>query len=119
LIDTRSSVDILYKTASELLKIDQGKIVPARYSLVGFSGEQVFPFRSIELPIMAGTYPTQKTIMVKFLLIDPPLGYNAILGRMALNELEAVMLTPHLSMRFPTEEGFGVQKGDQRMAREC
>jgi hypothetical protein len=52
-------------------------------------------------------------------LIDPPLGYNAILGRMALNELEAVMLTPHLSMRFPTEEGFGVQKGDQRMAREC
>jgi hypothetical protein len=47
------------------MKIDREKIVPARQSLVGFSGEQVFPFRFIELPVMAGTYPTRKTIVVK------------------------------------------------------
>jgi hypothetical protein len=82
LIDTGSSADILYKMAFELMKIDRGKIVPARHSLVGFSGEQVFSFGSIELPVMAGTYPSQKTIMVKFLVIDRPSGYNAILGRM-------------------------------------
>jgi hypothetical protein len=34
------------------------------------------------------------------------------LGRKALNELKAVMLTPHLRMKFPTEEGIGIQKGD-------
>jgi hypothetical protein len=57
LIDTKSSVDILYKIAFELMKIEWRKIVPARHSLVGFLGEQVFPFGSIELPVMAGTYP--------------------------------------------------------------
>jgi hypothetical protein len=56
--------------------------------------------------------------MVKFLLIDRPSGYNAIPGSTALNELKAATLTPHLSMKFPTEEGIGVQKGDQRMALE-
>jgi len=39
--------------------------------------------------------------------------------RTTLNELKAITLTPHLSMKFPTEEGIGVQKGDRRMAREC
>jgi hypothetical protein len=39
------------------MKINCRKIVPARYSLVGFLGEQLFPFGSIELPVMAGTYP--------------------------------------------------------------
>jgi len=75
--DTRSSVDILYKIAFELMKIEWRKIVPARHSLVGFLGEQVFPFGFIELPVMAGTYPRQKTIMVKFLVINRPSGYNA------------------------------------------
>jgi hypothetical protein len=85
---------------------------------VGFAGEQVFPFGSIEFPVMAGTYPRQKTIMVKFLVMARCSVYNAILGRTELNELKAVKLTPHQRLKFPTEEGFGVQKGDQRMARE-
>jgi hypothetical protein len=79
----------------------------------------VLPLGSIELPVMAGVYPRQRTIMVKFLIIDRPSAYKAILGRTALNELKAVNSTPHLSMKFPTEEGVGVEKGNQRMAREC
>jgi hypothetical protein len=57
LIDTGSSADILYKFAFELMKIDQGKLIPAGCPLVGFCREQVFPVGAIELPIMEGTYP--------------------------------------------------------------
>jgi hypothetical protein len=77
---------------------------------VGFTGEQVFSFGFIELSVMAGIYPRNKTIMVKFLVMDRPSGYSAILRRTALTELKAVTLTPHLRMKFSTEEGFGVQK---------
>jgi hypothetical protein len=42
------------------MKIDREKIVPSKHSLMGFSGEQVFPFGFIELPVMAGTYPRKK-----------------------------------------------------------
>ncbi|XP_062155145.1 uncharacterized protein LOC133863185 [Alnus glutinosa] len=119
LVDTGSSADILYRSAFEQMKIDRSKVIPARHSLVGFTGEQVLPLGSIELPVTAGMYPRQRTIMVRFLIIDRPSAYNAILGRTALNEFRAVTSTPHLSMKFPTEEGVGVEKGDQRMAREC
>jgi hypothetical protein len=118
LIDTGSSGDILYKTTFELIKIDQGKIAPARHS-VGFSGEQVIPFGFIELSVKARIYLRKKTILVKFRVIGRPSGYNAILGRTTLNELKEVTLIPHLSMKFPTYVGIGVQKGDQRIAREC
>jgi hypothetical protein len=57
--------------------------------------------------------------MVRFLLVDRPLAYNAIFGRTALNELKSVTSTPHLSMKFPIEEGIGFVKGDQREARRC
>ncbi|XP_062147680.1 uncharacterized protein LOC133856606 [Alnus glutinosa] len=116
LIDTGSSADILYRSAFELMKIDRRKVVPARHSLVGFTGEQVLPLGSIELPVMAGVYPRQRTIMVRFLIIDRPSAYNAILGRTTLNDLKAVTSTPHLSMKFPTGERVSVEKGNQRMA---
>jgi hypothetical protein len=119
LIDTGSSADILYRSAFELMKIDQNKVIPARHSLVGFIGEQVLPLESIELPVMAGAYPRQRTVMVRFLITDQPSAYNVILGRTALNDLKAITSTPHLSMKFPTEEGVGIEKGDQRMARKC
>jgi hypothetical protein len=51
--------------------------------------------------------------MVKFLLVDQPSAYNAIIGRASLNELKAVTSTPHLKMKFLTEEGVGEVKGDQ------
>jgi hypothetical protein len=85
-------------------------VIPARHSLVGFTGEQVLPLGSIKLPVTTGTYPRQRTVMVRFLIIDRSSAYNAILGRTSLNEFKAVTSTPHLSMKFPTEEGVGVEK---------
>jgi hypothetical protein len=65
LIDTGSSADIIYKSTFELMSIGQGK-----GPLVGFSGEQVLPIGSIDLPVMEGTSPREKTIMVKFLVVE-------------------------------------------------
>ncbi|GKV02814.1 hypothetical protein SLEP1_g15204 [Rubroshorea leprosula] len=45
--------------------------------------------------------------------------FNAILGRATLCELKAVISQPHLCMKFPTPQGVGVLKGNQRMARAC
>jgi hypothetical protein len=119
LIDTRSSANILYRSAFELMKIDRSKVIPARHSLVGFTREQVLPLGSIELPVMAGAYPRQRTILVRFLIVDRPSAYNTIFRRTTLIDLKAVTSTPHLSMKFPTEEGVCIEKGDQHMARAC
>jgi hypothetical protein len=82
---------------------------------VGFSGKQVFLFRSIELLVTAGIYPRKKTILVMLMVLDRPSGYNAILGRTALNELKVKTLTPHLSMKFPINEGI---EGPKRRSKD-
>jgi hypothetical protein len=119
LVDNGSSADILYWPTFQQMGIDRDRIKPFAYPLVGFGGEVVFPIGILPLPVTAGTTPQLATVMVDFLVIDRPSAYNAIVGRPALNKLKAVTSTYHLMMKFPTEEGVGVVRGDQLMARKC
>jgi hypothetical protein len=80
---------------------------------MGFAGEQVHLLGSNELLMKVGSVSKQVTIMVKFQLIDRPSAYNAIVGRTVLNQLGVMTSTPHLKMKFPTENGVGEVRGDQ------
>ncbi|XP_059441975.1 uncharacterized protein LOC132174318 [Corylus avellana] len=119
LVDNGSSADILYWPVFKQMGVERSRIQPFDSPLVGFAGEQVQPMGLISLPVMVGTAPRQSTTMVDFLVIDRPSAYNAIIGRSSLNKLKAVTSTYHLMMKFPTEEGVGVVKGDQATARKC
>ena len=57
--------------------------------------------------------------MVEFIVVDRPSVYNVIMGRPTLNALKAVVSTYHLAMKFPTESGVGVFRGNQEGVRKC
>jgi len=101
------------------MKVSREKVYAFCFPLVRFAGEQVMPLGSIELQVTVGSPPAQKTIPVKFLIVDQPSAYNAIFGRTAQAELKAVTSIPHLSMKFSTEDGVGVVRGEQKVARKC
>jgi len=84
LVDTGSSTDILFKSAFDYMGVPREKVVLVSCQLQGFAGEKVLPLGSIDLPVTAGTYPRQKVIMVKFLIVDKVSAYNAIIGRTAI-----------------------------------
>jgi hypothetical protein len=119
LVDNGSSADILYWPAFQHMGIDRDMIKLFGSPLVGFGGKVVYPIGIIPLPVIAGTAPKLSTVMVDFLVINQPSAYNAIMGRPVLNKLRAETLTYHLIMKFPTEEGVGVVRGDQLAARRC
>ena len=51
---------------------------------------------------------------------DVNTSYNALLGRPSLNKLGAIVSTPYLAMKFPTDQGgIATIHADQRTAREC
>lgn len=51
--------------------------------------------------------------------MDRPSAYNIIIGRVALDKLKAITSTPHLKMKFLTENGVSEVRGDQRDAQQC
>ncbi|KAK3030973.1 hypothetical protein RJ639_034894 [Escallonia herrerae] len=87
--------------------------------LYGFSNHPVAAKGIIALPVAIGTPLAQANFMLDFVVVKVPSAYNAILGRPALNQLQAVVSTYHLKMKFPTEHGIGEVKGDQTTARQC
>ncbi|GAV70523.1 hypothetical protein CFOL_v3_14021, partial [Cephalotus follicularis] len=89
LIDSGSSVDILYKHAFDQLRIPVDQLKPVKTPLVGFTGETIHPLGSINLSVVAGTAPCQTQVEMTFLVVDTPSPYNAIVGRPCLNLLEA------------------------------
>ena len=119
LIDNESSVDIIYLSAFQQMKLDKKRTRPFTSPLVSFTGNRIISRGIITLIVIARTYPAQVTKEIDFLIVDCPLTYNIILGRHALNRQRAVTSTYHLEVKFPTANGVGEIRGDQVLAREC
>ncbi|KAK3011303.1 hypothetical protein RJ639_011478 [Escallonia herrerae] len=119
LIDNGSSAEILFYDAFKKMNIPTDRLRKMDAPLYGFSHHPVAPEGIIALPVAIGTPLAQANFILDFVVVKVPSAYNAILGRPALNQLQAVVLTYHLKMKFPTEHGIGEVKGDQTIARQC
>ncbi|VFQ94331.1 unnamed protein product [Cuscuta campestris] len=119
LVDTGSSVNILYLETFQKLRLCRTQLEPLKTPLSGFTGDTVEAEGSIVLPVELGS--GEKTVWKKmqFIVVDIKCVHNAILGRPGINKVGAVISMPHLCMRFHTPGGVGEVRGDQRNAREC
>ena len=101
------------------MKLDKKRIRPSSSPLVSFTGDRIVPRGIVTLFVIVGTYPTQVTKEIDFLIVDCPSTYNIILGRLALNILKAMTSTYHLKVKFPTAHDVGEIREDQVLAKEC
>ncbi|CAL2267229.1 unnamed protein product [Prunus armeniaca] len=119
LIDTGSSVNVIFADAFKGLGIADSMVNRQITPLLSFSGDLVQPVDSISLPIAFGVAPRKTMTYDQFLIVDYPTAYNVIIRRTALTRVKA-HLSPHmLLMKFPTCNGTGVVRGDQLSARTC
>lgn len=72
----------------------------------------------VVLSVIAGREPRYASICSRFLVVDMQSEYAILLGKPSLKELKAVVSQPHYCMKFPTEEGAGVVRGNQKLSRE-
>ncbi|VFR01694.1 unnamed protein product [Cuscuta campestris] len=119
LVDTGSSVNILYLETFQKLRLCRTQLEPLKTPLSGFTGDTVEAEGSIVLPVELGS--GEKTVWkrMRFIVVDIKCVHNAILGRPGINKVGAVISMPYQCMKFHTSGGVGEVRGDQRNAREC
>ncbi|XP_024016544.1 uncharacterized protein LOC112089913 [Eutrema salsugineum] len=115
LIDTGSSVNIIFKDAPDQLDIPSDKIEPFIEPLTGFDGERCMTVGTVKIPI----YLAGVAKIIQFLILDKPAIYNAILGTPWLHAMKTVASTYHQCLKFPTLDGVYTLRGNQAVARSC
>ncbi|RRT76595.1 hypothetical protein B296_00004599 [Ensete ventricosum] len=114
MIDTGSSIDILYLDAFHKLGMTNRDLIPMTSTLIGFTGDVITLVGVATLPVTFDDEPRTKTFMVPFMMVDLPSAYNVIIGRPILNKLRVVVSTYHRSMKSPTSAGLGEIRSDPR-----
>ena len=113
-----SSTDILYWKTFQRLEVSPDMIQPHYGSLLGFVGDRVETRGYVDLIITFGLGKLSRSFTIRYLIVDANTFYFALIGRKTLNELEAIVSTLHLKMKFLTltREIITIE-ADQKQAR--
>ena len=60
-----------------------------------------------------------KEVMVKFIVVASFSPYTANLGRPWIHAMGVVLSTLHVKVKFRTEQGIAIVKGNQQVAKQC
>jgi len=119
LIDCGSSCNILLRKTFDQMKILMSNVQASSQRIVGFTGEPKQSIGTIELMVELGEGMRKVVQKQMFVIVDEVSAYNAFLGRPTLAAFKIILAPWCLTMKFPTECGVGVVKGDQSAGREC
>ncbi|VFQ79186.1 unnamed protein product [Cuscuta campestris] len=119
LVDTGSSVNVLYLDAFKKLKLCRTRLEPLKTPLSGFTKDYVEAEGSILLTCELGTGDHVVQKQMGFVVVNIKCVHNAILGRPGINKVRGVISMAHLYMKFYTPGGIGQVRGDQKKARHC
>ena len=115
MIDQGSGADVMYPDLFKGLGLRKEDLMKHTSPLVGFDGKVVIPEGQISLSVIMGG----KEVAVTFIIVSSFSLYIAILGRPWIHSMRSIPSALHVKIKFPTEQGVTVIKGDQQAARQC
>ncbi|KAL1194847.1 hypothetical protein V5N11_011162 [Cardamine amara subsp. amara] len=113
LIDTRSSVDLIFRSTLQRMEINRADIVRPPAPFIASTSETPMSLGTIRLPVLA----VGVSKIVEFTVFDRPAAYNIIMGTPWIYQMKAVPSIYHQCVKFPTPSGVGTIKGDQEVSR--
>ena len=115
LIDQGSGAEVMYPDLFKGLGLKAEDLSKYDTPLVGFNGRVVIPKGHIFLLVNT----EGKEAMVNFIVVSFSSPYTAILDRPWIHTIGAISSILHVKVKFHTNHGIAVVKGDQQVARQC
>ncbi|XP_075661761.1 uncharacterized protein LOC142631475 [Castanea sativa] len=114
MIDQGSSADVMYPDLYRGLGLKKEDLSKYDTPLIGFDGHMVISEGQISLPVSMES----KEVTVTFIVVASFSLYTAILGRPWIHDMGAVPSTLHVKVKFRTEDGIAVIRGNQQIVRQ-
>lgn len=118
-VDTESSIDILYLDAFQKLSLTKEDLTMIMSMLTRVTRDSISPLGIVVLSVTLGEEPRSKTIMVTFMVLELPSSYNAILGCPTLNKFRTIISSYHQAIKFPMRARVGEVRSDPWESRRC
>ncbi|RWV97513.1 hypothetical protein GW17_00039690 [Ensete ventricosum] len=112
IVDTGSSVIVLYLNTFQKLGLTEKDLAPMASVLIGFTSDSISSLGMATLSITIREEPRSKTMMVTFMVFELPSAYNVILEHPTANKLRTTISTYHWTMKFPTRAGIREVRSD-------
>ncbi|XP_074327748.1 uncharacterized protein LOC141665659 [Apium graveolens] len=119
LVDNRASVDIMFHDTFIRMSYNDSQLIPSDAPIYGFNHVECKVEGAIQFPVTIGEEPREATWMLNFQVVKEASTYNATMDRTGIHAFKAVPSAYHMVLKFPTRNGVGEAKGDQKMARSC
>ncbi|VFQ61181.1 unnamed protein product [Cuscuta campestris] len=119
LVDTGSSVNVMYNNTFKELGLSRSDLKPIHTPLSGFTGDTIEAEGTITVMAGVGDGTHRLWIDMEFMVVQLDCAHHLILGRPGLEDLECVIAPVHLCLKFNTPMRVGVARGNQSLSRSC
>ncbi|XP_057720059.1 uncharacterized protein LOC130934515 [Arachis stenosperma] len=120
LIDTGADSNIMFRNVFDALGLKDADLTTHQHGVIGLGDHFIKPEGVISLPISVGQLQGRRSAMAEFVILRDSTAYNIILGRKTINDVEAIINTKLLVMKFVTDDGsIGTIRGDLETAVAC
>ncbi|XP_015971482.1 uncharacterized protein LOC107494953 [Arachis duranensis] len=120
LVDTGADSNIMFRNVFDALGLRDADLTTHQHGVIGLGDHFIKPDGVISLPISVGQTQGRRSAMAEFVILQDSTAYNIILGRKTINDVEAIINTKLLVMKFVTDDGsIGSIRGNLETAVAC
>ncbi|GKB06003.1 reverse transcriptase domain-containing protein [Tanacetum coccineum] len=119
-VDGGASSEVLYEHCFVRLRPEiRSQMILATTSLIGFSGETIWPLGQISLLVKIGAEEHSTSAWMNFMVIMSPSQHNGIIGKTGIRKICSVPSTTYRMLKFPVEGGIVTLRSSRVIPMEC